>query len=473
MNKYSNKIINFINNIELDENIKNNIKSYATNISNENNIKTFYDIISKTYNKSYDIKIHKTQSINKIHELEDYPLFYLFYCKMYENGLIGKICSDFDKYYNSFYEFTRWYKKSQYKIDNYLIDIILNEHMNNCSHNNNDNKDDNKDDNNKYDELCEIYNFLYKSQTERRHIHDLIYSNNFISLDILHYIECNDLIVRNYNSDKFNLFVYDDQNSDVDINKIIHIIYIMTEINNSTKSKKIKPTITLILTKQRKQISNNDHYNDGILCQTNTNSGSSLPFHNVLIWRKEEIHKVLIHELIHFFGFDYELHNFTALNKYITNVYNVNYIDNSNESYTECFATIIHSLFISFYTKNPFDDILHNELIFTLYQVSKILSYYKINTIEELGYKIITQTTSVFSYFFIKGLLLFNIDELFSLNENIKISDKIIFFDLIKKCEKKSKHTYYAYINNMLSKKYGPNKGFVSNTMRMTCYQID
>lgn len=336
----------------------------------------------------------------------------------------------------------------------------------------------------------------------RKYLHDLLYSNQFIPLDVQHSIESNDFIIQEIKSPDFKLIIYNYANTDntdtdnidtdnadsVDVNKIIHIIYIMIEINKLvTRSKDVPkkiPNIMLILGKQRKQIYPENNYDEGILCPSNINSGSSIMGINVMIWRKEEVHKVLIHELIHFFGFDFHSHNhgYDELRKYVMDTYNVRVVDSPNESYTECIATIIHSLFVSFYTHKSFSDVFRYELLFTLYQVSKILSFYKMNTIDELGYKIITQTTSVFSYFFIKGLLLFNIDKVFDFIgqiEGIKITNRISEFkELIQLCTILSKKTYFVYINNIMKLNKSNNNNynnydFISKTMRMTCWQID
>ncbi|AYV76057.1 MAG: hypothetical protein Terrestrivirus4_105 [Terrestrivirus sp.] len=487
INKYSKKIIKFIDDqdVSIDTAMYTDINKYISEISKNHNINKIFDIISDTYKKTYitpGSHINtESYTIKKIHTIDQYPLIYIFLCKLYEKGLLDKIINeDFSKYYSSFYDFTCWYRRSHHNINTDTIHSVMTDYIDNDNNRKND-----------VDELIQIYTLLYKMEGNRKYLHDLLYSNQFIPLDVQHSIESNDFIIQEIKSHDFELIIYNYTNNDnadsVDVNKIIHIIYIMIEINklvmrSKDVSKKI-PNIILILGKQRKQISPENNYDEGILCPSNINSGSSIMGINVMIWRKEEVHKVLFHELIHFFGFDFHSHNhgYAELRKYVMDTYNVRVVDSPNESYTECIATIIHSLFVSFYTHKSFSDVFRYELLFTLYQVSKILSFYKISTIDELGYKIITQTTSVFSYFFIKGLLLFNIDKVFDFIgqiKGIKITSRVSEFkELIELCTKLSKKTYFIYINNMMklnkSNNNYNNHDFISKTMRMTCWQID
>lgn len=457
MDKYSIKINNFINS-----------KSYIIKriqISDNNNvIISINDIIKSTYSNDYDVVI-KQDKIKKMHDINDYPFIYLFFSKLYENELI-KFNSEFNSAIKDFSKFTKWYRKNHHSIELDDIHDIMSSYI----------KTNNSNNSNIDDELIQIYNIMFDKSNEMTQI---LYANKFIPLDVQHNIESFDWIKYSIEHKDFNINIYDnDKNKDNInnvINKMIHIIYIMKKISTNNKS----PFITIILASQRKELPSNST-NDIILCPDNINSGCSMTGINIMIWRAEEVYKILIHELIHFYGIDFHSHShaknndYTQLNNYIMDTYNVRYVDCPNESYTEFFAVIIHSVFVSYYLKISFNEVINKELFFTLFQICKILSYYGITEIAQLGSKMITQTTSVFSYFVIKGALLFNTNKVFEFINNdiynIKITDRIAEYH---KLIKKSMTTeFLEQINYFLKNcKYNDDR-FIMKTMRMTCFQL-
>jgi hypothetical protein len=283
------------------------------------------------------------------------------------------------------------------------------------------------------------------------------------------------------NYENFNIIIYkfvsNNNNIIGIINKIIHICTIMSNIANN-KNKPKNTRITIFLGMQKKILYDND--NDKILCPTNINSGSSIIGINVMIWRNEEIYKVLIHELIHFYGFDFHIYNRGyELFEYISKTYNVKHIDSPNEAYTEFFATVIHTIFVAFYLKKPFNELFKYERIFTLFQIAKILDFYGINNSNDFGQIPIIQTTSVFSYFVLKGALLLNINKVFDFIDNsvknIKITNRVTEYgELLKQCLSEE---YFKLIDDMLityrSLKETHKDKFIGKTMRMTCWQLD
>lgn len=455
--KYSKKIRNFIdNNLH---NFNNIINPLIQNI----NPKLFNDITSiiiSTYKENYnDYKKQYNYHLPKIHEINQYPLMFIFLCKLYEHGILDNTINPINL--SSFNHFVSWFRYNHSSIDIDHIHNIIN-----------------KLDKVKYHDLIQLYLLIYKTNNIRSNLHELLYNNPFVSLDIQHHAESIDMQNSIYITNHFTLIIYypvDNHKKLFNINKIFHIINFMNELgklNNSIE----KPNICIFAGLQRKQFTNDTEH---ILCPNNINSGSSLRGISINIWRIEEIYKVLIHELIHFHRLDFHSDNAIDLGRYLINTYNIKGIDCPNESYTETLAIIIHSLFISFYNHINIKDVLKYEIIFTLLQISKILRYYDISSSEELGYKQFNQNTSVFSYFIVKGSFLISLPTFLNFVNNdisnLSIENKIDTFSiLIKNCMNKK---YFNLINlminnllNILNLNTINEKNFVIQTLRMTCF---
>ena len=157
------------------------------------------------------------------------------------------------------------------------------------------------------------------------------------------------------------------------------------------------------------------------------NSGLTIMYDipEITIFRKEELGKVAIHESIHASGLDIKIP--TDVNNIVSRFFNINPNNNFNifEAYTEVLTIITNCMICSYEitTKNnttivdryALHRLLHYELKFNLIQTAKILNYYKFTDIKEFlirydGLNKFKQNTSVFSYFFIKTALLFNLD---------------------------------------------------------------
>jgi hypothetical protein len=210
--------------------------------------------------------------------------------------------------------------------------------------------------------------------------------------------------------------------------------------------------------------------NHEILGAKNINSGFNYPCISdglIIIYRKQEMFKVFIHESIHAYGIDGALHTNYDNNINYKNLINL-FVINSNikdfksiglqESITEFWTFIIH-IFIGAYNKtnnfknllNEFERLYKLEVIHSCYQIVKILYYNNlnysdfINKNKELSEsKKYNEGAHIFSYIIIKLLLIINHDDLFnfdifnsvkdkSYNENINITLKSISIDILFK----------------------------------------
>jgi hypothetical protein len=148
----------------------------------------------------------------------------------------------------------------------------------------------------------------------------------------------------------------------------------------------------------------------------------------IILFRREEHLKVLIHELIHSFHLDYQiiLHS-KAMERSVCS----NYPVLLNEAYTEAFATMIR-LFFHYYTKyhkskvgldqKRLIQIIRAEVKYELGLARRVLEFNGLRP-ADLPLLVATdrgeclekfqQMTNVFSYYILKPLLLYNLDVFF------------------------------------------------------------
>lgn len=236
--------------------------------------------------------------------------------------------------------------------------------------------------------------------------------------------------------------------------------------NNGIVFNKQKFTLDYIPTKLKKCL---PKIKNSILGPNEINSGLSYIYNNhICIWREEEFYKVFLHELFHCIGFDrflIESDNTCTINRY----YNVKKHINCNEGYNEFCALIYHCCFLKI-ENNSYNlcKLIHHNRLFTLLQIKKILNHYSTNNIYILKDNEFKQNTSVFSYFILKGMYLFYINEFinilqkhtFFLYPNDTFIEKIIQFNTNKFNDKQYNTTLNIVCTNYKKK--------LSNSLRMS-----
>jgi hypothetical protein len=274
---------------------------------------------------------------------------------------------------------------------------------------------------------------------------DKLINNSFISDNILNYI---------YNTPILKSYTISSSSTNLTINitsyfinkiskkKILNIFFWLKSLSSNKNDKTI--VIDIYLTPFKKKLNNQCT----LTCE-HVNTGVSINKEHIIIWRLEEFYKVLIHELIHLFHYDFADNNnniITDLKKYIN--YDKSSIDYPNEAYVDFWAIVLNNLYncyeISPNNKqniiNKFVIMMAKDIKFSMIQSSKILNHFKIdNMFDKLHKNTIKQTTNVFSYYIIKSALFFNIDIMFEFvknfdyikfdetNENLEKFKKIIF----------------------------------------------
>ncbi len=396
MNKYSLKIINFINKIKFtNENIDLDL-SNKINV-NHNLIKKIRSII-KFVLESQTTTFNKEKfSLGKLHS-DKYPLMYLFFREYLKS-------SDEQITIDNYKTFVNWFNLNQHKIN---YDEIY------------QNISDNK-------KLVEMFNNMLQINLDREQLHENLHKNVFVGLDTIHYSETVDLEEYIIESEYAKLYLYFEQGQVIEelILRILNIVTIMYKINKEIiKSKTNKLELVVFLGKQRKQTFNND-----ILTPININSGSCYRKVLVNIWREEELEKVLFHEILHFYECDFHVHesNYNTLKSFIQDMFSIeNDYDKVNESINEMMAILLHMIYQSERLHMDLDMIYGYEIFFSMFQVAKIITFYNGSSYENLfksnpNHIKIKQTTSVLSYFIIKCILLFNINSSLDYLDNVNL----------------------------------------------------
>lgn len=228
-----------------------------------------------------------------------------------------------------------------------------------------------------------------------------IKENNFASQNIIE--ETKKLInVRNLSLIIGNLEIEVSINSKEKIsNENVNIIvsYIRF-ICSLTKTHKKKIYLIYYLTDEKKILEGNN-----LLGIKEVNSGSCYSYESesrIEIWRKEELLKVTIHELIHGLCYD-EYRDTPELIEYYRNKYNIiSDKINSGEAYTEIWANIINCFLISQALPknklNCFKKMINLEKQFSGFQANKVL-----HMIDK--YPDINKETNVLAYFVIRAEL--------------------------------------------------------------------
>jgi len=372
---------NIINSINID---------FDVNVDAIKDSKIFNNI-NKCINTLKVIRIKKTNSvnINKIHDKNQHPIMYLVIKRLKDLNLLDKLYA-YTINMDDFITFTAWYREHSH-----ILNITKLKNILQSSHD---------------EELLRYYDVLFNPPDDRQKIHEMIYNNNFVSIDIQHHYESENITYEQYEGQDLKINLYK-LNSDTDtyIDRIVTTVSLMRMISREYNGSVNPLTLNLFLGHQTKQITTNSG-NPIPLCSDNINSGSCLPGKFVNIWRKEELIKVLVHELIHFHGFDFNHmdHDYNKLQQVIDSKINVNGTDRCNESYTESLAILIYLCIMSKLLNIPFDTLFAMELKFLLFQVCKTIKYFKGSSIRDMFRITFLQNTSVRSYFIIKLIILIN-----------------------------------------------------------------
>lgn len=279
------------------------------------------------------------------------------------------------------------------------------------------------------------------------------------------------------------------------IKRIFIWLYIATKYSAYECSRNLN--IFIYLTDLKKKLpSNNKH-----IQQENANTGFTTTCSTtseIHIFRYEEWFKVLLHETFHNLGLDFSGVNNNGIDQCVYNIFPIKNEEKYFETYCEMWAEIINAMFISFLSSknknvenmiNKTINMLKIEKEFSLFQCVKVLHFYGIsytdlyeNTPSAANARIhkYKETTPVFSYYILKSIMMFFIDDYIdwcATHNHSSINFNKNTNNLIKYCEFIREHYINpSYINairsiekNVLNKKISKP---IMETLRMTVYEI-
>jgi hypothetical protein len=307
-------------------------------------------------------------------------------------------------------------------------------------------------------------------------------------------------------------FILENQNVDHEmkvynkyVDSIVMWLYILNKYASKFCAKQLD--IYLYFTSLSKQLPSSDAH---ILDENHANTAftTTCPRESeIVIFRKEEWFKVLIHETFHNFGLDFSGMNTDKCTSDMLKIFPVDSEVNLYEAYAEFWAEIMNALFCSFFklkNKNNVDEFLDNSEYFinferthSFFQLVKTLHYMglkydtlfkkdKQNTLRrETLYK---EKTSILAYYIIKTILMNNYQgfhdwcqtnnyDIYDFKKTQPNIDKFCLF--IKKNYKSNEmidnieRMEHFFIDNKNNSHVQRSKyNFIMNTMRMSICEL-
>lgn len=299
------------------------------------------------------------------------------------------------------------------------------------------------------------------------------YDKSFMSYIILQYFEneCNKLIKMVSKDGKYNIYIYY-CSSHISDNKLENIIYhihnILNWIIKIGNAKLNKLRLDVILSPFNKtftyELSEEEYIKYPWLMWTkqikkdglypfHINTGSSWKTKNhIILYRIDELFKVLFHECIHSFKYDFDDDN-DCKKKNCENILSKNvslkigfpgsYPILINEAYTEYMAILCWNYYLASYylfSNNKtsmikdkfklFSHMINREQINSAITCTKLFNYYDMTDLSILKkYNHISQKTNAFSYIFIKYILLIKMVGIFE-NKSVDNLNRLLIDEL-------------------------------------------
>lgn len=252
-------------------------------------------------------------------------------------------------------------------------------------------------------DIIDCTNYITNDDKNKENIMKILCESLFIPFTIISWIEksCNHCALIKWNNITIHI-LDNNQISDFVCEHVIRIVKWLIKI-----SLKTNPTINLFiyLSEYKKELSAS-----GVLGNMEMNSGVSYTHHWLQIFRKEELYKVLIHELIHYLELDINIPN------YCKGCENNIYVHSSsqpiliNEGYVEAIALYLYCVYCGKIKNIDSWQLLLNEEKYTIYQINKIFKYHLIDNITYFSTKNdFIQNTNIIPYFILKYLFLIHI----------------------------------------------------------------
>jgi len=295
-----------------------------------------------------------------------------------------------------------------------------------------------------YTDIKKSHTYLLETPSSQGTVYKINNQSNIPKPRIFKDSEIPDLIIQHVNvfslftvtytillfNKKINvIFVLDEIIDDINVyNKYIDLITMWLFLVNKYSTKEcncIELTIYFYFTKFQKLLPIN---NNIVLDRNHANTGftrNCSKQNEIVIFRKEDWFKVLIHESFHCFNLDFS-HNYNGdCNIKMQELFAINSKIYLFEAYTEFWANILNILFCCFIVNgeknvqravNTVLMYIEIERTFSLFQMVKILHYmglsYRKIILKDRAYNFsYIEKTNIFSYYIIKTILLSNFQE--------------------------------------------------------------
>lgn len=239
-----------------------------------------------------------------------------------------------------------------------------------------------------------------------------------------------------------------------------HLLQTIAFVVNIQHHKVTTLDITIYLTDVKRLADTGD-----ILDKKQVNGGSCQYFPNkakITLWRKEELLKVTIHELIHGLHYDYKQDPEELIYHYQQKYDLSSTKMNTFEAYTEIHAELIHCYLLTYFTTGCDLDLFAGNVAiereFSRFQVGKVLDLCKANND-------INKETNVCAYYIIKTEIYDDLHNFVSICQSlnhplIKLSNLSKYINYLKKLTK------VVYKKKTIDT-------VLDNTTRMTCLELN
>jgi hypothetical protein len=321
------------------------------------------------------------------------------------------------------------------------------------------------------EKIRQIKNFInyeskFMSKKIRNSIKKYVYAHKISTenIDIIYFSKKNDITTTQKRNIKQCIYriccIKKYINNDKDLTIAIYPTQFKKGINKITK--KIKPLDI-------------DNVNSGLTYYSNSKNGT------IILWRTEEIKKVIIHELFHSLKVDYGLiiHE-KVFDAYMKDVFKLDQFIGINESYVETLACIFNTIFVVIehqYAKSKILYYLNIEIFYCTRKMAQILNYYHFSSLHELmttKVKYFKQNSNIFSYYILKTLILYNFDDILKKLINIDCIDNNILIKTKTDCSEKYLDLIKAIYNTKVDitiRNIIENNDFINSSLRMTCIE--
>ena len=181
----------------------------------------------------------------------------------------------------------------------------------------------------------------------------------------------------------------------------------------------------------------------------------------IVLFRKEDIENVFVHECIHYLDIEHKLFNHS--DSFIKTFFTIQSSILLSEGYTEILTILYVSICNSILLNIDIGDILYNELLYGLLQSNKVFSLYAITGTDTFtNWK---DDTNTFAYVIIKTVCLYHIDLFLDLFfDHTNIDSKSFSFFIIQHFKSIS-HLFFNPIHKIPS-------FFLKNTFKKSIYDI-